>query len=250
MIPMDWYFLSPHLDDAVLSCGGLINDRVKSGNRTAIITICAGDPPDPPFSTLALSLHARWDIGPDPMVVRRTEDLAACQRLGATALHLNIPDCIYRRNPITGDALIEEDEHLFQPLPTFEFPLADQIGLALTDLIPQEAQVVCPLTLGGHIDHHLTRRAAETLQNPLLYYADYPYLIRDQLNPSDWIMPGWQKASFPISPAGLKAWIEAAAQHQSQISTFWGGLDEMRAALTTYWSNGGGSTLWGNPQPS
>jgi LmbE family N-acetylglucosaminyl deacetylase len=247
---MDWFFLSPHLDDVVLSCGGLIFDRVQSGDRVTIVTICAGDPPDLPLSPFAISLHARWVTGIDTMAVRRAEDMAACQHLGAEGIHLDIPDCIYRRHPETGEALITENDQLFQPLPLHEYSLAKHIATLIDKLIPRLAQIVCPLTLGGHIDHHLTRHAAELLKRPLLFYADYPYLVRDQLNLSEWILPNWREVHIPISATGLAAWIQAVTQHQSQISTFWGSQADMSSALTTYWSHGGGSTLWGNAQSS
>lgn len=45
---------------------------------------------------------------------------------------------------------------------------------------------------------------------------------------------------FPISQPALAAWQNAVAAHQSQISSFWGDLDEMRGALETYsqWMEG------------
>jgi len=42
---MHWIYLSPHLDDAVLSCGGIIWQQVQSGHQVEIWTICAADPP-------------------------------------------------------------------------------------------------------------------------------------------------------------------------------------------------------------
>lgn len=242
---MEWLFLSPHLDDAVLSCGGMIYDRVQAGDSVTILTVCAGDPPESPFSPLALSLHARWGNLPDIVDVRRREDLAACQVVGAAAAHLDIPDCIYRRNPQTGGALVSTNDDLFQPLPQFEFPLGERVTEKLSDFIPKSGRVVCPLALGGHIDHRLTRRAAERLGLPLLYYADYPYLVLNQLDLQDHIPSGWQARHYPVSLAGRAAWIKAVAQHESQISTFWGGIDEMSQAIRDYCSNGGGSTLWG-----
>ena len=38
-------YLSPHLDDAVLSCGGLIHRQVVAGQRPLVVTIFAGTPP-------------------------------------------------------------------------------------------------------------------------------------------------------------------------------------------------------------
>ena len=78
---MDWIYLSPHLDDAALSLGGLIWEQTQAGKRVSIWTICAGNPPPGDFSPFAEALHARWEVGRDAMEERRTEDIESCKRL-------------------------------------------------------------------------------------------------------------------------------------------------------------------------
>ena len=59
-------FLSPHADDAGLSCGGLIYQLAQAGERPIVITLFGGDPPDAgPLSDFAQSLHTRWALGAD-----------------------------------------------------------------------------------------------------------------------------------------------------------------------------------------
>lgn len=247
---MGWVFLSPHLDDAVLSCGGLIYELIQSGQAVEICTICAGDPPDGEFSPLADMLHQRWGVGgADAQARRREEDKAACGVLGAVPYHFPIPDCIYRRNPQTGQPLISSNEALFQPLPAVEYPLAARIAQELKKHIPAGSQIVCPLTLGGHLDHHLTRTAAELLHQPLWYYADYPYLLQESGRLYEYVSPAWQIFQVTISPDGCRAWQNAVACYQSQISTFWTDTNQMRQSISHYWQKGGGSTLW-TPTPS
>jgi len=43
-------YLSAHLDDAVLSCGGLIHDQVSKGRDVEIWTFFCAIPPDKPIS--------------------------------------------------------------------------------------------------------------------------------------------------------------------------------------------------------
>ncbi len=248
---MDWIVLSPHLDDAVLSCGGWIHQRVQAGDQVEIFTICAGDAPAGAFSLLAEELHARWGSGVDATALRRAEDLQACQQLGAFARHFNIPDCIYRRNPTSGSPLIERNQDLFQPLPDVERPLVESIAAELAGWISAQCLLVSPLTLGGHIDHHLTRAAAEQTHRPLLYYADYPYLLQDEARFTAALDANWKTCTFAIPPASLAAWQNAIACYRSQISTFWQDEAAMRAAIEHYWRRGGGGRLWGYnlPQP-
>lgn len=41
-----WIILSPHLDDGVWSCGGLMWHAVRSGCRVDMVTVYTGNPPD------------------------------------------------------------------------------------------------------------------------------------------------------------------------------------------------------------
>ncbi len=247
---MPWIFLSPHLDDAVLSCGGLIYELVACGDEVQIWTICAGDAPPGPLSPLAQELHARWQTGPDAPRIRRAEDLKACGMLGAKSVHLDIPECIYRRRQDTGLPLIGSNDELFQPLPEIEAPLVAQIAGLLSRQVEEDARLVSPLAIGGHIDHHLVRRAAEALHRPLLYYADYPYLEGQRENMNRETGTGWEICPRPISRSGLAAWQSSVACYRTQISTFWKNLAEMRAALQRYHAQGGGARLWSvHPSP-
>ena len=164
---MKWIYLSPHLDDVVYSCGGLIWEQVQSGVQVEIWTICAGDVLSP-LSPYAQSLHTRWQTGPEAVFVRRAEDLEACQKLGVLAKHFDIPDCIYRYMPQSGEPVVSSDNGLFSPLKTEESYLVEKLaGQLESGLLPQ-TKVVCPLTVGGHMDHRLTRMAAEALRRSLL----------------------------------------------------------------------------------
>ncbi|MEW5868059.1 MAG: PIG-L family deacetylase [Chloroflexota bacterium] len=244
---MDYIYLSPHLDDVVLSCGGLIWEQTRAGRQVGIWTLCAGDAPPGPLSPFAQSLHARWETGPAATARRRLEDIAACQRLLASCHHFDIPDCIYRRAGPPGqvDFLYASEEALFGSLHPAEEPLVQDLANELAQSVPTGAQLVCPLTLGNHVDHQLTRVAAERLNRPLWYYADYPYASQQSSQLEELRQQGWQPVRFPVSPDGLRAWQEAVAAHQSQISTFWPDLDSMRAAIQGYWAGAeSGVILW------
>ncbi|MBN2499463.1 MAG: PIG-L family deacetylase, partial [Anaerolineales bacterium] len=54
-------YLSPHLDDVALSCGGLVWEQAQAGMAVEVWSVCAGDPPPGELSEYARSLHARWD---------------------------------------------------------------------------------------------------------------------------------------------------------------------------------------------
>jgi len=243
---MQWIFLSPHLDDAALSCGGFIAERVALGDSVEIWTVCAGVPPDghlPPFANI---LHQRWGTGREAIAVRQGEDFAACQVLGAAPRHFSFLDCIYRRDPYSGEPLINFNEDLFRPLPDSQDGIVDQLSEELSTNLPTGFQVAVPMTLGNHIDHQLVRQAAQRLNRPLWFYQDYPYTIQQATEPLFNLPLTGPIFNQSISPEGLKIWQSAVAEYRSQISSFWMSVGEMENAIHAYWSTGGGCNLWGN----
>jgi len=251
---MEWFFLSPHFDDAAFSCGGLIYDlscRAEPGPQPVIFTVCAGDPPPGALTPFADSLHARWGSNAEAVALRRREDERACQRLDARRLDYFLPDCIYRRLPGTGVPLIQSEEDLFKPLPDEELSVAEDLAASLSESLPAGAAVVSPLAIGGHIDHRLVRQSAVVLATrrpdiAVFYYPDFPYILKDTQDLRALTDSGWQPVTNEISQAGLAAWIAAVGEYESQISSFWKDPAEMGAVLSHY-AAGGGGQLWHNP---
>jgi LmbE family N-acetylglucosaminyl deacetylase len=245
---MRWVYLSPHFDDVVLSCGGMVWEQVRSGEIVEVWTICAGAPhPDEPLSAFSKQLHERWQTGPAAVTARKQEDKAAAGRLGVISRYWTLPDCIYRRLP-DGNWLVNGEEDLWKAVHPQEEPVVDQLCHWLRTNLQLGDHLISPLTLGNHVDHRLVRAAAErAVQNKqfsLFYYSDYPYVVSNKEDQADKVGASWEKNCYTVSREALSAWQEAVAGYVSQISTFWGGLDEMQAALETYWRSGGGTCLW------
>jgi LmbE family N-acetylglucosaminyl deacetylase len=246
---MHWIYFSPHFDDAVLSCGGLIWEQSWGADSASIWTICAGTSTNETISTFTESLHARWETGAQAVAQRRQEDVAACAEVSAAYRHFPILDCIYRRGPVEGSFLYPSEEALFGPLHPSEQSLVSQVrgDLAATLGPGSGQQLVCPLALGGHVDHRLTRAAVEGLGRPVWYYADYPYATKNLLELEKLKRAGWQAIAFPVSIPGLYAWQAAVGRYRSQINTFWPNLSAMQEAIKDYCELSGGVTLWRPP---
>ena len=248
--PVPWIYLSPHYDDIALSCGGLVWEQSQQGDAVSVWTICGGAPvPGQLFSAFAELLHARWESGPEAVVVRQAEDAASCRVMGAARRNFPWLDCIYRTSS-AGQPLYTSEEALWGEIHPEEQALIEQLVQTFGQEIPPEAQIVCPLALGDHLDHRLVRAAAEQTGRPLLYYPDYPYVVRSE--PQRHLQAlqdaGWQTHHYPVSGAGLSAWQEAVAAHRSQISTFWNSLEGMKQAMEAYWQlRGEGVTLLAPP---
>ena len=87
-------YLSPHLDDAALSCGGTI---AASPDRALVITLCTAPPSETNFNAVAVEFHAEWGLAPDEVLhVRRAEDAEAMTILGVDYVYADWLDAIYR----------------------------------------------------------------------------------------------------------------------------------------------------------
>lgn len=233
-------FLAPHLDDAVLSCGGLINRLVKSGQTVQILTVFAGDPPTPlPDTPLIRDLHQRWRAGESPYATRREEDRQAAAVLGAQVRHLDMPDCPYRTDE-NGKPLYSVNDDLFGAV----HPADPALGRRLE--LPQ-ATVYVPLGAGGHIDHQVVVRLARDVA--AFFYEEYPYSADSgeaaRLAPLRYGSAAVQDALGRLGGTaearliGLDAEdiakkVAAIACYRSQISTFWDSLQDMETHVRQY----------------
>lgn len=242
---MHCIYLSPHLDDAILSCGGMIWEQTQREDHVEIWTVCAGDPPKGyPLADVARNLHTRWGTGNEAVKIRRGEDAEACRRVGASCRHLDTPDAIYRWNTEKGIPLVQVEDDIFQRLPAWETRRVRSLAQEIKDLLPPGSNLIVPLAMGGHVDHQLTRAVAEAMDCPIWFFADYPYIVDFKLDVKDFLPLSAQKMDQPVSSEGLNAWIHAIAAYQSQLSTFWKTDHEMVDALAAYLNQGGGTALW------
>jgi LmbE family N-acetylglucosaminyl deacetylase len=241
---MIWIYLAPHLDDAVLSCGGIIWEQVQEGSRVEIWTICAGDPPPGPLSPFAQAVQQRWQGEVESPPARRVEDTKACRRVGAVYRHFDLPDVIYRWLP-EGEPVIKNNDDLWLPYHPAEEPLVEWMRQTFAANLPDgEVTLVSPLAIGGHSDHRLVRAAAEQSGQPLLYYADVPYAIQQPQLLAVFTSGMQIGYSHPVSPDALLAWQEGVATYTSQIKNFWSTRAELDTALAQYCHEPGGKGLW------
>jgi LmbE family N-acetylglucosaminyl deacetylase len=245
----DHLYLSPHFDDAALSCGGQIATFTAAGESVLVVTITGGDPPAEAPSDTVSQLHERWAASllaegrrgeaAELMVAqRRAEDRAALAVLGADWLHLSFLDCIYRCGP-DGDALYPGPVDMFGPPNPDDDATLAALAEALADL-PPAGRVYLPLGVGGHVDHLATRRAAERVFAAPVYYEEYPYTARpgalavalaDRPQRVSETSEVWTATTVWLSAAALAAKTAAVAAYASQLSSFFTGPDDLAARL-------------------
>jgi len=204
------------------------------GEPISILTVFAGDPPDWRISPFAAELHARWGKAGPPIAVRRAEDRLAAGRLGASIVHFDFPEAVYRKGD--DDLVLYPDvDAIFGAIDPQDAAIVGKVAAALGAVKIEGALIYCPLGIGGHIDHRILRLAAESLRIPLTYYRDFPYVTRSGTIPEDLGEPAGTWRIHTLSEEVLDNWTGAITEYGTQLSTFWGDeqalFDELRTLL-------------------
>jgi LmbE family N-acetylglucosaminyl deacetylase len=229
----DHIYLSPHLDDAMLSCGGAIIAQRQRGERVLVITFCTAAPdPAGPFSELALTFHQHWDLPPEEVVAARLhEDSIALDRVDADFYWAGLLDAIYRQ-----PTAYHSRETLFNT--PVDDPLLAQIEALLGVLRARQprALISVPLGVGQHVDHQLTYRAAlNSAGAPLIFYEDFPSVARpgvleERLNA---LRERFSPQLVAIDTT-IDAKIAAIKAYTSQLTELFGGVAQMEEAVRTH----------------
>jgi LmbE family N-acetylglucosaminyl deacetylase len=204
--------VSPHLDDAVLSCAGLI----VGAPGTTVLTVFAGFPPDRDAATPAEFLPGTtfWDQasgfaeGDDVVGLRRAEDRAALAHLGAVPQWLDFLDSQYVIEP--GESAGPAD-------------IAAGIRAAIEDLRP--ATIAFPLGL-SHTDHERTHEACFLLlqESPeqvsnWVAFVDVPYRALHRAQ-ADVRLARLRQVGYDLEPLGFDLGERKAAalsEYPSQL---------------------------------
>lgn len=245
----DVVYLSPHLDDAVLSCGGRIGRESREGLRVVVWTLFTADEPDPPPSPFAATLRRWWDLpAGEVMARRRDEDLAACARLGARAVHAGGTEAPYRRDA-AGRVLYASLAALFGPLDEAEADLERALAERLTRL--SGIRVCAPLGVGGHVDHQLVRRAVERAGLDAAYYEEFPYVewkwgaLRRALGRRR----DWEAETTRLTAREVQERIEAIACYRSQVPAMFRTEARLGKQVRRAVRHAGGERLWRRRSP-
>jgi LmbE family N-acetylglucosaminyl deacetylase len=230
-------YLSPHLDDAVLSCGGAIAAASAQGERTLVVTICSAVP-SPRIERAAMG------ASPVPeylcMSRRLAEDSQALDLLGVDYYRAGELDAVFRR----PEAYAPPRFPVGEVAPSD--PLEDGVRHLLQSLFVTfpNATVHAPLGIGNHVDHVCVSDAARALggQQELLFYEDFPYLAAD-LGAIELRMQRvacqLTRVRHIIGPF-LPTKIAAIARYVSQVGMLFGSQSSMRRMVEGWAQHRGG----------
>ena len=195
--------LSPHLDDAVLSCGALMN-HVRTETSVTVVTFFT-EGGEPPYTYGARRYIHKCRIRDGQanslFLARRAEDQAVLEGAGISYVHVGLKEILFRRRtqPLLNQfpwasRLIPELSYAYPTLrlhvlrggiPPDDLSTIRYVLDTIDDLsLESPTLFLAPLGVGGHKDHILVRTAAELSRKRMAYYSDFPYNTQYSVDPS------------------------------------------------------------------
>lgn len=275
---MDIAVVSPHLDDAVLSLGGLIGRESEAGHNVEVVTCFTAGPP---LDNVPSNRRVFADY-----TSRRSEDERALAILGASHRWLDLRERTWRDPRLPGPL------HAFRTPPNIEdFAELSTIRAVIGEIIDRDALVYAPLGVGNHVDHVEVALAAmsqlgesETFGRVRYYEDSYAMsrlargrhlVARRHIWPSlgapAWASPrigmmlfliglsargprlddylpemrrfDWESQPAPLSATDEERKLAAVAEYGSQVKTF-GGIGRVRRFLRRGHRALGGERIW------
>ena len=210
--------VSPHLDDAAFSAGATLAALADAGHEVTVVTCFTRSVPDPTGFALACQLDKGLPADVDYMALRRAENAAAMAVLGATPVDLDLPEAPHRGYTSAPDlfAGVHPGDDVWREV-------ADLLAGHTADLW------LAPQALGAHVDHLQVLRAVASLDLPVLWWRDSPYVLRRPHAVPGGALPGGLSAVELPQLADRRA--DACACYTTQLGFQFGGEAGMRAAL-------------------
>lgn len=223
--------LSPHLDDAVLSCWHLLG----SDGDIRVVNVFGGMPEPGVTLTWWDAMTGATDSAAR-MRERLEEDRGALAVAGREAITLDLPEQLYRRNGTRPE--------LTSPL---------------SELLPADSTVYVPAALGiEHLDHVLTRDAALALRAEgfeVRLYADLPHAHvlgppGSGVDPTPWwdatlrnagIAPeGLERNLHRLDDEAFERKVAAVREYRSQLPLLerYAPLEDLRCEVTWRFTDG------------
>ena len=177
-------FISPHLDDAVLSCGDLIELLISKDKKVKVATVFCKATKQPYSPQAKKYLNSCGYTDAEKLFVeRRKEDMNALKVLGVGYKHFDFIDAAWRKDDRESFIYPNEIIQFSGRIPAKEKPLIIDLEHNLETFIrknyTKRLLIFAPLGVGGHADHLITRSAVEYLAKelgkPVLFWEDFPY---------------------------------------------------------------------------
>lgn len=236
--------LSPHLDDAALSCGGLLH-ALRHQVSTLVVSICCG-------TAHVINADGSRKIssrrGHVSSRTRRREDIAAMHSVDTDFVHLSFADGIYRRSPLTGRLIYRNARERWVAPRIDDLAHIEELYVVLRRLCLDLGRIllVSPMGIGNHVDHQITAQVARRLVATdagaeLLFYEDFPYVADPGVGRGEQDDPHKALGRLHLAPAqafvvpiDVDAKMTLLRHYASQVPPLFGDDDGMRARIANH----------------
>lgn len=174
----DYIFFSPHFDDAILSCGGLIAKLKKTNKKVLIVTIFSEVNNDNIISDAAQHIKASgfdnvWDLN----AKRKNEEKKIEKILQIKTFFLKETEANFRSNyqnynDMIGTKNLKKEKKLITKL-------NKKIINTINIFLRKTGKIYFPLAVGQHVDHLIVNKIGVDLSKKFntFFWEDYPYLM-------------------------------------------------------------------------
>ena len=228
--------VSPHMDDAILSCGGLLNLLLQS-MPCVTVTICTADPEgadekNPPHGIALPS-------------TRRSEEVRAMQALGCALVQMNLLDAIYRKVPGRDELLYPSLNSLWNMPRQEDDSQREKICTGLQKYLPAADErptlYLAPAGIGHHVDHIISTQAVLNCVSRcdhILLYEDFPYVVDQGAHVG--VADSIDKALARLGVVGVQCFEQACdvdekikliAHYETQIDSIFGSHQNVKPLL-------------------
>jgi len=242
-------YFSPHLDDAIYSCGGRIFRQRSHGEAVTVLNFLAGHPTEGRLTPFAQQYHNMWGNASDPIALRLGEDSRALGLWEVQAIYWGTSDAIYRK--VNQEAVYPDLSALFgPPHPEDAKALMCFWKNAWHDLgfVPEQVHLYAPLAAGNHVDHVLVREFAKWLKQQgwqVWFYEDFPHAYDTttlQKALTEFGEVQWHCFTELID---VKEKVKAMCMYESQISMMFADREDMEKRVKDFTAERAAAIHWG-----
>ncbi len=187
------FFVSPHLDDAIFSAGGLINELSGKVPMTVINVFTSCGDSKNTLSAKAYLKQCGYDSKEKLFLDRVEEDKKIFDELGIEVINLGEVDALWRQKegflpkqlgsvlPELGNVYPTHRFHIsLGRLSRHDNKLIDKLSDKIVSLLPEDNYIVfSPIGTGNHVDHLVIRESCLSVipREKLVFWSDFPYLL-------------------------------------------------------------------------
>lgn len=179
--------ISPHFDDAALSCGSWLSGLEGSCSVRVINVFTKAHSGPYTLSTKRYLQNSGYSSAEDLYMDRTKEDAKVLHSLKVNeVINLGLVDSLFRRKKVSFiGKVIPEADHFYPVYRLQSRQAVNSSDAALLDLkkalrryAAHGTVFFAPLGVGGHVDHRIARLACQAVFKDIVYYSDFPYNAR------------------------------------------------------------------------